>query len=280
MRAALLAVLLLAGMSVAQAQPEPMAAISFDFVDGFILIEAHVSQSKRPLTMLLDSGAGVSVVSLRTARQLQLKLGAPENVRGVGADAVAYHIDPLTASAQDIPLASVPLAVDLHNAAQICSHPVDGIIGINFFEGRIVQIDYAARCIRLLSHAEAAAGTSTLSIRVLNHVMSVPVSVNDSAPRWTRVDTGCNDELHWVIPRANEPQRARGVSIGFLTDTNDTALSSVRLGDRFLPGVETCLHGQPIFPGESGLLGNGVLSAFIVTFDNVNHRMILQGAAK
>jgi hypothetical protein len=93
------------------------------------------------------------------------------------------------------------------------------------------------------------------------------VSVNGSKPRWTRLDTGCNDALHWVVPRMAAEPRRRGVSIGFITNTVDETLVTVGLGGLTLPHVETALHGKAIFPGEAGLLGSEVLSQYRVTVD-------------
>ena len=113
---------------------------------------------------------------------------------------------------------------------------------------------------------------------MLNGILCVPVAVNDSAVRWARFDTGCNDALHWVIPRA-VPHAAHGaVSIGFITDTDDTSLTSVSLGKRTLQPVKTALHSTPLFPGEAGLLGNGILSQFTVTVDWPNRQVLLVDA--
>jgi len=59
-------------------------------------------------------------------------------------------------------------------------------------------------------------------VKMMNGIMCVPVGVNDSSIRWTRLDTGCNDSLHWVIPRSGPHGDHNAVSIGFVTDTSDT----------------------------------------------------------
>ena len=51
----------------------------------------------------------------------------------------------------------ISLAVDLANAEEICGHPVDGLIGVDFFSKRIVQIDFAAHVIRFPAAADPAA---------------------------------------------------------------------------------------------------------------------------
>jgi len=280
MKSAVAALIFLLVSSIAsQAQSLPPVEIPFDFVDGFILIKAHIDSRPGSLTLLLDSGAGSSILSLRAARRLHLKLGTQQKVEGVDAEAVAYNIEPLAVSAEGITLSTIPLALDLHNADQICSRPIDGLIGIDFFHGRITQIDYAAHKIRLMLDAPAETTASVLPIHDINGMMCVPVAVNGGKPRWTRLDTGCNDDIHWVIPRTQERKHREAMSIGFITDSSNNAESTVRLGDQVVDHVQACLHGKPIFPGEAGLLGSGILNQFTVTIDAPGHQLILAQAA-
>ena len=249
--------------------------IPFEFVDGYILL--HASVNAHPVTLLLDSGASASVLSLEAARRLNLPLGAPQPVDGVEADATAYQIKPVAPAVRGLALPAVRLAIDLRNAEQLCSEHIDGLIGADFFKGRVTQIDYANHCLRLL--ASAPAGGESLRLLSRNGIYCLPVSVNGSKPRWTRLDTGCNDALHWVVPRTVASRQKRGVSIGFITNTEDETLVTVGLGRMSLPHVETALHGSAIFPGEAGLLGSEVLSQYRVTINAPAARILLAPAA-
>jgi hypothetical protein len=270
-------ILILAIALIARGSDAPAEEIPFAFHDGFILIQGRTAQGVEPMNFLLDSGAGASVLDLRSARKLHVPLGAPLEVRGVESKSTAYRIRPIQATDGDARIATISLAVDLTKAEEICSEPVDGLIGMDFFSNRIVQIDFAAHVIRFPAKADPGAA-QTLPIQFRNGTMCVPVSVNGSHTRWTRFDTGCNDALHWVIPRIHEAPSAHGVSIGFVTDAHDQALTSVRLGNQSLELVETTLHGHELFRGEAGLLGNGILSRFTVTVDT-GHRRIILGPA-
>ena len=250
--------------------------IPFDFVDGYILVRARVDA--QAVTLVLDSGASASVLSLKAARRLHIALGAARPVDGVDADGTAFRIEPVTPKLAGLWLGDFELAVDLRNADQLCSERVDGLIGADFFKGRIVQIDYANRRLRLL--ANAPGNGECLPLREHNGIFCLPVSVNGSNPRWTRLDTGCNDALHWVVPRMAATQERRGVSIGFITNTQDETLVSVGLGKLMLPHVETALHGRAIFPGEAGLLGSEVLSQYRVTIDARGDRLYLAPAGR
>jgi hypothetical protein len=204
---------------------------------------------------------------------LHIPLGDPVPVDGVEAGATAYQIATTVPTANGLPLGNFELAIDLRNAAQLCSEPIDGLIGAGFFKGRVTQIDYANHRLRLLDAAPQEGESLPMVAR--NGVFCLPVSVNGSRPRWTRLDTGCNDALHWVVPRMSATPRRRGVSIGFITDTQDETLVSVKLGRFTLPHVETVLHGAAIFPGEAGLLGSEVLSQYRVTIDGIHGRILL-----
>ena len=250
--------------------------IPFDFVDGYILVRARVDA--QTVTLVLDSGASASVLSVEAAHRLHLSLGAALPVDGVDADGTAFEMRPIAPTVAGLSMGEFDMATDLRNAQRLCSERVDGLIGADFFKGRIVQIDYANHRLRLL--ASAPAEGEILPLRKQNGVYCLPVSVNGSKPRWTRLDTGCNDALHWVVPRMATTQEHRGLSIGFITNTDDETLVSVRLGKMTLPHVETALHGHAIFPGESGLLGNEVLSQYRVTIDGRAGRIALEPAAR
>lgn len=281
-RLAILTICLLAALFACSAKAETQPVeIPFTFTDGFIRIQARVPQSAEPLYFLLDSGAGASVLSLRTAQRLHLPLGKTESVRGVGVSAAARHLASVDATANGVTLSNIPLAVDLSAADELCSKPIDGLIGVGFFKDRVVQIDYTRRVLRITASAPAPAATAErLPVKMMNGIMCVPVGVNDSTVRWTRLDTGCNDALHWVIPRPAASGNHNAVSIGFVTDTEDTSLTSVSLGKRALHPVKTALHSSPLFPGEAGLLGNGILSQFVVTVDWPNRQVLLTDAPR
>ena len=53
--------------------------------EGLIWVDVQAQRSARPLRFVVDSGAQVSVINLRTATRLGLPKGDPVNVRGVGS---------------------------------------------------------------------------------------------------------------------------------------------------------------------------------------------------
>jgi len=258
--------------SLASAPPE----IPFRFTDGFIRIEAQVEGAAKPLSMLLDSGASVSMLNLATARRLRLETGKRLSVRGVASNSSACEIVPVQANVRGWTCGSLWLAADMSRASELCGEPIDGLIGIDFFKDRVVQIDYARQCLRLLPRSPQPATALRLPLRIINDVVCVNVGVNGSSARWTRLDTGCNDALHWVIPKTARSGKSHSASVGFVTDTRDVVPARVSLGERVLHSVPTALHGRPFFEGEAGLVGNALLSRFTVTIDWPGGCLILE----
>ncbi len=138
-----------------------------------------------------------------------------------------------------------------------------------------MQIDYAAGKLRLLSRAELSGQPGqTLPLAKRNDALCVRVGIDGSAAGWLRLDTGCNSALEWVVSRASAKKSAR-TSVAAATGSPRTFLAAVTLGTERFPHVKVGLHTQPMFAGESGLVGNGLLSNFVVTIDAAKGRVIL-----
>lgn len=252
--------LLLIGFALLYAGLCSAAQIPFEYRDGLIWVKVRVAGSAEPLNFLLDSGAGTSVLDLAAAKRLGMSFGSRERVQRVGQAESARRVSGFSAQIAGIPVDTSPLALDLSDTSSLCSRRIDGLIGHDFFRGRIVQIDFKARCVRMLETADERDCCAIVSMKVRNSALCVPVSLNGSRPRWTRLDTGCDAALHWVDGAGGNDVRA-----------------TVGLGDEEIARVPTELHRSAFFPSEAGLLGNAILSNYRrITIDAVNGRLLLQ----
>jgi hypothetical protein len=144
---------------------------------------------------------------------------------------------------------------------------LDGLIGLDFFRNHIVQIDFEARRIRLLDRADSTGPPLPMETRPSGLV--VMASVDRHKPQWLRVDTGCASPLQWVTRRTvHSTGHNAEPAIGLAVLTIPEAQVAVRLGNYSFQNVPAGLHRDAIFPGESGLLGAGLLAHFkTVTLD-------------
>jgi hypothetical protein len=262
---------LLAGIRPADAATE----IPFAYRDGMIWLNVCLDGQSTPLNFLLDSGAGRSVIHLGTARRLGVRLGAPESVLGVQGRCTAYRVNDFTASLGTVSVPSEVLALDLSSVSAGCGARIDGLLGADFFRGRIVQIDFAAQKLRLLTRGELpGSAAQVLPIARRSDALCIRVGVNGNAPEWMRFDTGCSGALEWVITTA-KPSRTPGSSFAATAGSERSVHTDVLLGCERIAAVKTGIHQKPIFQGEAGLLGNGLLSKFCVTVDADRSQLLL-----
>lgn len=205
-----------------------------------------------------------------------VKLGRSEIVQGVEGSAVAYCVNGFDCTVGTIATPRSLLALDLSGVSAGVSQRIDGLLGVDFFRNRIVQIDFAAKKIRLLTEGELKdTGCEILPIANRNGAMCVRVGVAGQPCEWMRVDTGCSSALRWVVA-GSKAKKLGGTSLGITAPTKSTVNTDVQLGGARLSGVKTGIHTRQIFAGESGLLGNGLLSKFIVTFDGLKQQLVLE----
>ena len=248
----------------------------FQFHDGLIWLKVRVPQFAEPLNLLLDSGAEVSVLNLGTAQKLGLKLGRRVRVQGVQTDAEGYWPEHWSASLADVALPRDYLAVNLGSLSQACECAIDGLLGADFFREHVVQIDFTARKIRLLTSAERQVNDEALPLRTRRGVLAVPIRINHHKPVWVRLDTGCASAVHWVTADVCPETCTRRMAVGLADVPALVTPTTVRLGITTFESVPTEVHQEEIFSGESGLLGNGLLSRFSsVTIDVRAGRVLL-----
>jgi hypothetical protein len=257
------------------AHSETPNEIRFEYQDGLIWLKAEVPGQTKSLNFLLDSGAGVSVIDLDQARALGMRIGDPESVQGVSGRTVAYRVDDFQANSGGVALPKSVLAINLQAISQRCRQHIDGILGMDFFRGRIVQIDFAARTVRIVERdSQGLANCEILPIKICNDAICVPVRVAENPAQWIRLDTGCDACLDWVVSDRGK-RLTEGTSFGLSHFSGNAVKTAVQIGkQRFV--VEAAVHKEPMFSGEGGLLGNGLLSKFRLTIDEPGDRVIFE----
>jgi hypothetical protein len=267
---------LLVAIALSLFTPTAQAAteIPFERSSGMVWVNVACA-GHEPLSFLLDSGAGATVFDLAAARRVGLPLGPRRTVRGISGDADAYQLTGVAARVGDAPLAKSALAVDLGAISRSCGRHVDGLIGLDFFRARVVQIDYAARKIRLLDRAEAGRLVGdTVPLALRGDSACVRLAVGTHPAGWVRVDTGCDSAVEWVNPPTGN-QKPGGPSIAAGRGSPHGTSAEVTLGTEHLANIRVGLHEAPLFAGEAGLIGNGLLSRYRVTFDLAKKRLLL-----
>jgi hypothetical protein len=251
--------------------------IPFEFREGLLWIKACVAQSPEPLNLLIDTGAGVSVINRATADRLKLKRGSPIAVRGVETTFCGYRLKGISVSAGSVALPKDYIVVDLGKLSGSCERPVDGLLGADFFRGRAIQIDFQAQKLRILKPNQIPTSGEMLPLQMRTCGMRVPIVVNGKTKQWVRLDTGCASPLQWVTAQVRSRNCNPKLAVGLAELSIPQTQTTVEIGQQKFNNIPTGLHEHPIFAGEAGLLGNGLLSRFSsVTIDARSGRVILQ----
>jgi len=274
-RAILVVVLSLLSLLLHESHASESAEIPCQFQNGLIWLKVQIPGQPRALDFLLDSGASATVLEVATAERIGLKLGSRLTVQGVGTRATGYHVNKFVGRVAGIPLASKVLALDLSSVSRACGRRIDGLVGSDFFEDRIVQIDFERQALRLLTRSQfPTSGCEVLPLAVRRDAICTQVGVAGQSGEWMRIDTGFDSTLRWVAKRT-KLKALHEASVAFVSGSALSMAADIQLGSIAIPRVKIGVHAKEIFAGESGLLGNGLLSRFIVTFDLPGKRLLL-----
>lgn len=135
----------------AKAASSVRATIPFELNNKHIMLKAKVNGN--PITFVLDTGDQVAIVDLDLARRMNLALSGAVRVGGAGAaissgamvQNATFTIDGLEGFSQPVRMA-LPLGKALSPRA---GRDFEGIIGQEFIQQFVVEIDYQAQVLKL-----------------------------------------------------------------------------------------------------------------------------------
>lgn len=189
--------------------PVVAAALSvpFDFSRGAIGLDATIGG--RPVYVMLDTGVDPSVVDIKSAEVLGLKVdrGVSGEASGFGdaksASVFAATIAGLTIGSRDFGPVDA-LASDMSKASAAYGRTLDAVLGYSFLKDKIVLIDYTNRKIVLLDRLADARPTIhschqqwRLALQALNDDNSpiIPSFRFGSSVGPVTLDTGSNSGI-------------------------------------------------------------------------------------
>ncbi|HEY7575786.1 MAG TPA: retropepsin-like aspartic protease [Thermoanaerobaculia bacterium] len=141
----------LLSLALVPAPPAPLATIPFELINKHIYVPVKVNGS-RPLSFVLDTGASAAMIDIDRAKELSLRLEGEIGVGGAGAKRLkgAFVKDASwTLAGLEGFSEPVKVAAPLAHMAPFSGRDFDGILGEDFIEEYVVEIDYAASVLRL-----------------------------------------------------------------------------------------------------------------------------------
>jgi Periplasmic protease len=178
-----------------------IASIPFDVVGSYIVIKVKINNSS-PLNLILDSGIRSTLITELTAQD-SVSLNYSQNVflKGLG---VGNQLRALTSTGNDIHTGKIKLqnqtiyvlSDDVFNLTRHTGTKINGLIGSDFFQGHVVEINYDRRRIVFYENEGFVAPKKysplELDVEGLKMFVHLPVIDPDGHPKTVKmlVDTG------------------------------------------------------------------------------------------
>lgn len=261
--------------------PHPLPA---EGNNGSLLVRAVLNEND--VTLLVDTGAELSVIDTASATRLSLQQMGETNLEMVSNDQVVPLSLVPDIRINDVHFRNLKVAVmDLSAMSAALGSHLDGILGVDVLQHFLVRLDYAGGLVRLDPLGQPI-GRPSFRLHVSRNRYFVPLSIRGSSFDFL-LDTGTNTSL---ISHAGwlkiQRQQKMPLLLGGLRSSNSastfslTSLDSVAIAShlyknvpvRVSTGKEDGLLKDPHF---DGLLGNDFLERFIVTMDLSHGRMSL-----
>jgi predicted aspartyl protease len=272
---------------VATTIPGARAEIPFElFRENRIMLNGRLAGNDT--TMILDSGAGVTVVDKDYAKAIGLKKGLKITAQGVGGSQDAELVQDVTVEVGNLKLTGVSVAViDLDDVEKGIGRPIPVILGRELFMSSVVGIDFD-RELMTLSPAKnfvAPAGATEVKLKRDGSLHYFPISVGGLTPVDAALDLGnggavsLSKEYHERVPELAKLPFAIGFGggVGGMHETKRVTLPTVTIGGFTFKNVPADLGALKDGPYENRAnAGIQMFKPFHLTLDLGNDRMWLK----
>ena len=245
----------------------------------------------RAVNVLLDSGAGATVMDSSLASLMELETTGRLPARGIGgtSEFSFVSVDSYSAAGallKNQTVAVMPLTEQFYPST---GEKIDLILGYDFLSRFVTKLDYGEETITLFSpdsfqidDPEATVIPAERSMSLL----SVEAQVEDSITVRLLLDTGAGGNVHFTPTFFSANPDFLGERPSFETEIEGVGgtetisgfrVSTLTLGDYTVPGgICSSFSGGDMFSSYDGILGNGILSRFVLYLDYRGNRIIVK----
>ena len=271
--------------------------VPFDFVNKHIVLKVSVNNS-RPLSFVLDTGDQYAIINLDRAKELGLKLRGQVRVGGAGAaqqngafvDDASFVVAGLSGFSQ-----KMMLALPIGQLAPRLGQDFDGIIGHDFINEFVVEIDYQAHVLRLHNKETFSYRGPGQSIPITfehgHPLLEAEVTPTGRSPLKGKfvLDIGAGLALALYSPFVNEHallndtktiRALSGMGAGGETNGRIGRVTELRVGNFLIKSPVTLFsedkEGAFASARLAGNIGTRIASRFKVFLDYTRNRIILE----
>jgi hypothetical protein len=193
-------IFLLADIAVA-GKPKKIESIPFEMVGSYVIIKTRINDSS-VLNLILDSGIRNTIITeLMAGDKISLNYSDVKELMGLGG---GEHLEAYASNSNTLKIGKLKLdyktvyvlKTDVFNLSRHTGTKINGLIGIDFFQNYVIEIDYTHKRIRFYDPKTMIPpkGYGELPIIVEGQKMFVELSVlqGDTARKQAKmlIDTG------------------------------------------------------------------------------------------
>ena len=247
-------------------------------------IEVAVTVNGTPAAFVLDTGSEYSIVSTRLAQSIGVRT-EHRGARDFG-DGVTLGIGPLALDNQRV----MVMPFDTYYAR---GRKIEGLLGFDVFERYAVTIDWSAKTLTFREHAAFVAPRTAIAIPIEFSgrlpVIATLLRLEDrSVPARLMVDTGASQSVMLRHPYATANRLfdlAKGERTAPSLADGTRRLVTIPARELAVGGLtfdrpEVLAFAEPIGSAAStetdGLIGNTLLSRFVLHIDYANKRLYFE----
>jgi len=284
----------------ARNSPTKIASIPFQVVGSYIVVEISINGSS-PLNLILDTGVSYTIITeLFKEDSLTIKYSEKSKLNGLGPneEIMAYKSNGNNLSSGRMRMTNQTVYVlekDLFNLSRHVGFKINGLIGSDFFENKIVNIDYNKKKITFYENESFVAPKKYISVPLimLGHRMFISLPV--TGPDWVTkdalmlLDTGAELSA-WFRSYGENPikipsKKIRGyIGHGLNGEVYGDfgRIYMIKVGSHILydPIVsfpDSVSISEAIFRTKrEGTIGSQILSRFNLIFDQPNNKLYLK----
>ncbi len=274
--------------------------IQFELKNDRPIIEIKLEKNGEPLSFILDTGSGISVISDKTAQKMKIKpIARGGEARGIGGEGkfeIVYGFLP-SLYLGEVKIRNVPVYIRKFHST---NDEVDGYIGLSLISKFLTTVDYGNRTFTLIDKKSIERQDSAVARKIENKTLSLPLRLTSSGflsgevnlegvdvPLNFIVDTGASvsvisdnlakskEIVRFVL---GEKMRVVGAA-GITENVPSFLLPRVSFGSHSRQGIKAIALDLDVINETSGfeqagILGGNFLKNYRLTFDFQNSQVV------
>lgn len=275
---------------------ELITETEFELYGDHIFVSVSVDDSE-PVDFILDTGDGLAVLDLDVAKKLNLKTDHQSSKTSAQGTISGALIEHNKVEINDVKLEEIELyTTDLSHLERTIGRNIDGIIGYDLLKNYVVKVDYSDMKIKLYAQQgyKNEGYVEGFKFKLVNYIPTIEASVTlNNGETYTDaffLNTGAGTTLdfntpfaskHDVIAKTGEHYSYPVAGLGDEETMHyEGRIQSLSIGSfdiEQLPiGISQAQHGIQHNKKTAGIIGNGVLKHFNITYDYSSEMVYLE----